>query len=107
MDNLARDVLEAKRLGYGCHYGWYKADHPHTKPAADDLPAEASQKQHELRKCKHCGNLFEPSHGGKQYCSESCKHIHSAQLNLEARRRAIANLPEKKLRILRKDIPPE
>lgn len=31
LDNLERDVVAAMRLGYGVHYGAYKADHPHTR----------------------------------------------------------------------------
>ena len=28
MDRIEYDVMEAERLGYGIHYGHYKADHP-------------------------------------------------------------------------------
>ena len=30
MDNLARDVALAEKLGYGCHYGRFKAVYPNT-----------------------------------------------------------------------------
>ena len=30
-DHLEYDVMRAEALGYGCHYGAYKADHPETK----------------------------------------------------------------------------
>ncbi len=47
MDNLDRDVREARRLGYGVRYGRYKADHPHTKPDPN-----AQVEEPEIRKCR-------------------------------------------------------
>lgn len=106
MDHLTRDVLEAKRLGYGCHYGWYKADHPHTKPVDDDLQALVCSGQEDTRICKQCGKPFVPEHRARQYCSDACKQIYSAKLNLEARRRAIANLPTKSCALCGKEFHP-
>lgn len=28
LDNIEKDVIAAMELGYGVHYGHYKADHP-------------------------------------------------------------------------------
>lgn len=95
MDNLTRAVLAAERLGYGCHYGNYKADYPHTRPAPDDPAGTLPEMPQEIRKCSHCGKPFVRRTNLRRFCSETCKHAHSAQLNLEARRRTIANYPEK------------
>lgn len=93
LDNLTRDVLEAERLGYGCHYGNYKADHPHTRPAADALIIEP-EKPEEIRICKHCGTSFVRQRNLRDFCSGVCKRAHAAQLNNEARRRVIMKYRE-------------
>ena len=31
MDNLDKDIRMAEKLGYGVHYGAFKADYPNTK----------------------------------------------------------------------------
>lgn len=93
MDNLTRDVLEAQRLGYGCHYGNYKEDHPHTRPVPADVAVTAedvrrSEPERVLRVCRHCGKEFVRRTNLLNFCSEICKKTHSAELNLEAKRRA-------------------
>ena len=37
-DNLDLDVRRAQLLGYGIHYGRYKADHPNTKQYETEPP---------------------------------------------------------------------
>lgn len=79
-DSLSMDVLEAERLGYGCHYGHYKADHPHTKEANEarlcknrkKQPAPDGRKSYE-RVCPVCGEKFTTYNALKKYCSDNCK----------------------------------
>ena len=71
MDNLARDVREAERLGYGCHYGRYKVDHPYTRDEPDEPVCET---RHKPKKCPECGESFIPDHGCQKYCSIACNN---------------------------------
>lgn len=64
MDNLTRDVLAAERLGYGCHYGNYKADHPHTAELVCE-PDDSTV----LMACAECGTLFEPVRNERFCCA--------------------------------------
>lgn len=69
MDNLAMDCARAKALGYGCHYGWFKADYPNSsaipvKEAGGDL----------YKTCAHCGERFIPSKKGVKYCGAICSY---------------------------------
>ena len=67
MSNLDRDIKEAERLGYGVHYGQYKADHPGELPKAEEeLPEETT-------KCAECGELFVPRKENQLYCCIRCK----------------------------------
>ena len=68
MDNLLKDIREAERLGYGVHYGHYKADYPHTADHSVNLEPEPV-----LRKCAECGQEFEPARQNQRYCCEECK----------------------------------
>lgn len=73
-DNLTRDMREAKRLGYGVHYGKYKADHPHTKepePPKTD-PGKI------ITTCPCCGEQFvQTTPRPKKYCSEYCCRVYN------------------------------
>ena len=78
LDNLDRDVIRAERLGYGCHYGRYKADHPHTR-AEGSNPAptvEAQELPNTLKSCRICGKMFDPEDFGyskaRKFCSVEC-----------------------------------
>lgn len=62
-DNLSKDVIAAQRLGYGIHYGHYKADHPYTKEGDDTR---------EYARCLECGRLFYPLRKNHVYCSQPC-----------------------------------
>lgn len=69
LDNIERDVIQAERLGYGCHYGRYKADYPYTREEEEEIPEDAP-----TRICEHCGEPFcmiGASHLRK-YCSYEC-----------------------------------
>ena len=73
-DNITRDVMAAERLGYGCHYGRYKADHPHTKEdyeefaAARDAKAGAGMQ----KACAECGSIFHAKCERNIYCCKEC-----------------------------------
>lgn len=72
MDRLSYDVQEAERLGYGCHYGRYKADHPHTSYEPQKTPAAAAPAKYEYT-CQWCGGKFYKSRKSTQrYCSADC-----------------------------------
>lgn len=81
MDNLTKDCLEAQRLGYGVHYGWYKADHPHT---ADHFcgPAPLADGA-KIRTCVECGFEFRPYHKNDKYCCEACRNKASQRRHRE------------------------
>lgn len=89
LDNIERDVIAAERIGYGCHYGRYKADHPYTRveePERKDIPDDADK-----RVCGHCGKEFclfpeGRSHNSK-YCSRKC-YYDAAKLRAAERRYA-------------------
>lgn len=82
-DNIDMDVEDAERLGYGCHYGHYKADHPNTKDANEArLHSRKKQKTEEeqlqVRKvyekvCPVCGKKFTTQHRVRVYCDDLCK----------------------------------
>ena len=87
MDHLAWDVARAQRLGYGCHYGRYKVDHPHT---VDLWEEEASQTRKPKRKepelpaeppkyCLGCGKEFLPRKNFANYCSVACRKADRAR----------------------------
>ena len=94
MDNLDRDIREAQRLGYGVHYGMYKADHPHTRDIPMDVAvAPPKQKSAEAavapKICRHCGKEFYVTRNLRSFCSESCKRLHSSQLAVERTQRKL------------------
>lgn len=70
-DNLVMDCRRAMELGYGVHYGHYKADHPHTRDTS--LDPEPEHKYPE-RECKNCGEPFWPHRGDQIYCCEECRN---------------------------------
>lgn len=103
MDNLDRDIREAQRLGYGVHYGRYKADHPHTRE--DPLDVARPMK---LRTCKQCGKeyAYDRTNGLGYFCSKACKNAHYAKANAEAQRRCRLRLEEKACPVCEKSFKP-
>ena len=74
MDRLTRDVLEAERLGYGVHYGHYKADHPHT---GDPGPRKIDPGSVECI-CTQCGKKYtKPRNSARHFCSNECRFNHA------------------------------
>lgn len=76
LDNIERDVILAERLGYGCHYGRYKADHPHTR-VEEESAVEVKPLPDSLKPCRFCGKLFDPEMQGhtkaRAFCSYECQ----------------------------------
>ena len=76
-DNINLDVMDAKRLGYGAHYGHFKADHPYTKDA-NEARLEQMQQPARVRPvyefvCRGCGKKFTTRNKKRRYCSDVCK----------------------------------
>lgn len=67
MTNLDRDILRAKQLGYGVHYGWYKADHPVT-----DEEIELDENEQGYFECVNCGKKLFGKRIDAKYCSQKC-----------------------------------
>ena len=74
-DNLDMDCRRAMELGYGVHYGNYKADYPHTR---DDSLEVVAHKYPE-RECKNCGKPFWPSRADQIYCCEECRNMRNRE----------------------------
>lgn len=70
-DNLDKDVAMALKLGYGVHYGAYKADHPHTR----EKEPEEILDQSRFGLCLNCGKRFSKCGRGyrKLYCDDVCR----------------------------------
>lgn len=83
-DNIELDVIDAQAQGYGCHYGRYKADHPHTA-AANEARLETKPKQATTtrpiyeRICCTCGRQFQTNHKQRIYCSDKCKELRDGE----------------------------
>ena len=78
-DHLEYDVMQAEALGYGCHYGAYKADHQETRAdfEADTGMVEVKKVDTSKveKKCLHCGGVFYTSGlaSKKVYCCDECR----------------------------------
>lgn len=68
-DNLDKDTARAMALGYGVHYGRYKADYPNT---ADEIPEEPKKLKY-TKICLNCGMEFHPNRSDRKYCCEECR----------------------------------
>ena len=99
MDNLARDVRMAEKLGYGCHYGHYKADHPNTAELTDEeilgMPVRSrrkpAKKEPELTACLWCGKTFQTSRYGRQYCNDDCRRYAYEKAKRQRKKKAICD----------------
>lgn len=83
MDNLARDCIEMKRLGYGCHYGKYKADHP--SPVAHREEFFFDEEEDDTAVCPTCGIRFRPIRCSQIYCGALCQSRRYYQKRKEAK----------------------
>ena len=74
MDNLDKDIRMAEKLGYGVHYGAFKADYPNTKEKTPE------QIDPDLQPCLWCGMLFRKDPGRRKlFCCDVCRRMHHAQ----------------------------
>lgn len=76
-DNIDLDVMDAERLGYGPHYGYYKVDHPLTKDA-NEARLAAKRNQPKPRPvyefaCRVCGTRFITTNKKRRHCCADCK----------------------------------
>lgn len=67
-DNLDLDSRRALELGYGVHYGRYKADYPHTKDASEE-----PGKKLPVANCIGCGEEFEKTRSSRMFCCDDCR----------------------------------
>lgn len=78
-DHLEYDVMQAEALGYGCHYGNYKADHPNTREEFENLTGMKKVEKVDDGKvelhCLQCGATFYVSYlqKNKKYCCDECR----------------------------------
>lgn len=72
---LEYDLQRANALGYGCHYGDYKADHPNTRGEFERLTetTRRAATSVKLGTCLHCGKEFEQGQYHRKYCSAECQ----------------------------------
>lgn len=88
-DHLEYDVIQAEALGYGCHYGAYKADHPETLEKFEAETGVVQVKKVDTdrkeRKCPQCGATFYTKGlaGYKIYCCDECRQQASAERERE------------------------
>ena len=85
-DNLDLDSKRALELGYGVHYGHYKADYPNT--AGQEIPEDPK-----MGKCEWCGAQFQKTRKDKRFCCDWCsKKNQDKQRSLRAQKSARARL---------------
>ena len=98
MDNLARDVALAEQLGYGCHYGRFKAVYPNTMDKSiEEILGTGKAKRvkiktvevPETRKCKGCGREIQPGPYHKLYCDDDCRRYHYEKRKRERKKDAV------------------
>jgi endogenous inhibitor of DNA gyrase (YacG/DUF329 family) len=77
---LDYDMQRANALGYGCHYGDYKADHPNTRGEFERLTEKTRRADPSVKPqiCPHCGKEFTRTRGQnrRKYCSDECQSRH-------------------------------
>lgn len=78
MTNLDKDIIMMEKLGYGPHYGRYKADYPNTKEKEPEEILDESK----FGTCRNCGCRFNKTgrHYKKIYCDETCRIQYHSRL---------------------------
>lgn len=78
MNNLDKDIRMAAKLGYGVHYGAYKADYPNTKEKTPERIDDSVQP------CLYCGMLFRKDQGRRKlFCTDACRQMYHSQKEYE------------------------
>lgn len=77
-DHIEYDVMRSNELGYGPHYGKYKADHPDTRAEFESLTGGEPQKIDSFKTVKQCpayGEKFiiNKTNANKIYCCDDCR----------------------------------
>ena len=88
---LDYDMRRANELGYGPHYGKYKADHPNTRAEFEALTEKKKTTPNpKAVTCPICGVIFvKTKNPNQKYCSPECL----AQAQSEQTKRAWAKRP--------------
>lgn len=76
-DNIDKDLAMAEKLGYGPHYGAYKADHPSTRepePEPEIVPVTPAKEVYDAV-CPVCGKTFEKTHALQMFCGQKCREV--------------------------------
>ena len=68
LDNIELDSIRAMELGYGVHYGRFKADYPNT--AVEIVVKDPKVRE---RKCKRCEAVFRPVRVDQVFCCMECR----------------------------------
>lgn len=80
MTNLDKDLAMMEKLGYGPHYGAYKADYPHTM---EKQPDEILH-DHNFRPCRNCGAMMRLDRGRRKlYCDDFCRRQYESKMAYE------------------------
>ena len=77
MDNLAKDMIQCKKDGYGCHYGAWKAAQTPVKIKPKKLPIGI-----ETIKCAYCGAEFMSDDNRTRICcGDRCRMLNRSERN--------------------------
>lgn len=81
MTNLDKDLIMMEKLGYGPHYGAYKADHPHTMEKQPEEILDESK----FGLCRNCGRKFSKRGRGyrKLYCDDVCRMQYNSRMEYQ------------------------
>jgi hypothetical protein len=80
-DNIDKDLAMAEKLGYGPHYGAYKADYPNTREPEPEIVPVTPDKDVYDAVCPVCGKTFAKVHGLQMYCCQRCKDDARRRMN--------------------------
>lgn len=85
---LDYDMRRAQELGYGPHYGRYKADHPNTREEFEAI-TEKKKPSPKTITCPICGTKFvKVKNPNQKYCSPECQEMaHRNQCNETKKKR--------------------
>lgn len=81
MTNLDKDLAMMRKLGYGPHYGAYKADYPNTREKEPEVILD----ERDYGTCRNCGRRFSKKGRGyrKLYCDDTCRIQYNSRIKYE------------------------